>query len=73
MSFLPIFDDIAFGPTRTKAMGEAFDRALKLFDVTPPKIVQETIANRIIEAAHQGERDVDRLLDAALVGSGIQR
>jgi hypothetical protein len=27
-------------------MGEAFERALKLFDVAPPKIVQEAIANR---------------------------
>jgi hypothetical protein len=54
-------------------MGEAFERALKLFDVAPPKIAQEALANRIIEAAHKGERDVDRLVDAALVGSGLSR
>ncbi len=71
MSYLPIFADAAFGPTRTKIMGEAFERALKLFDVAPPKIAQEALANRIIEAAHKGERDVDRLVDAALVGSGL--
>jgi hypothetical protein len=74
---MPIFPislaDAAFGPTRTKAMGEAFERALKMYEIAPSEIAKEAMANRIIDAAHRGERDVDRLVDAALTGTGIQR
>jgi hypothetical protein len=72
MPIFPIFDDAVFGPTRIKLMGEAFERALKLFNA-PSSAAKEAMANRIIEAAHKGERDVDRLLDAALAGTGLSR
>ena len=52
---MPIFPislaDAAFGPTRTRAMGEAFERALKMFEIAPSEIAKEALANRIIEAA----------------------
>ena len=48
-----IFPNAAFGPTRTKTMGEAFECAIALFEVAPSQIVREAMANRIIEAAHQ--------------------
>ena len=62
-----------FGPTRTKLMGEAFERAIGLFEIAPPKGAREAMANRIIEAVHRGECDVDQLVDAALVGTGLTR
>ena len=68
-----IFPNAAFGPTRTKIMGEAFECAIALFEVAPSQIVREAMANRIIEAAHHGVRDLDQLVDAALVGTGLTR
>ena len=54
-------------------MGEAFERAIGLFEIAPPKGAREAMANRIIEAVHRGECDVDQLVDAALVGTGLTR
>jgi hypothetical protein len=59
------FDDAA-----TSAMGEAFDRAcasLKDFGSAVPTI----IAERIIAAAKNGERDSDRLYEQALKAFAI--
>ena len=39
----------------------------------PPKVVQEAMANRILEAANQGEHNVDQLRAAALTGLGVMR
>jgi hypothetical protein len=48
-------------------MSEAFEAALKAFQVTGrPNVVREAIAGRIIAAAKLGERDPDRLFAAAL-------
>jgi hypothetical protein len=68
-----IFPNAAFGPTRTKIMGDAFECAIALFKVPPSQIVREAMANRIIEAAHHGVRDMDQLVDAALEGTGLTR
>jgi hypothetical protein len=73
MPIFPVFDDAVFGPTRTKLMGDALERAIGLFEIQPSKVVREAIANRIIEAAHGGEREVDKLVDAALVGAVRKR
>ena len=54
-------------------MGDAFECAIALFKVPPSQIVREAMANRIIEAAHHGVRDMDQLVDAALVGTGLTR
>jgi hypothetical protein len=63
MPIFPVFDDGVFGPSQTKLMGDAFGRAIRLFEIAPTKMAREAMANRIIEAAHRGERDVDQLMD----------
>jgi len=64
----------AFEPAAIAAMSEAFDAACKeLNDTGQPQIVLEVIAERIIAAARQGERDPVRLREAALVGYPGQR
>ena len=61
-----VFDDRA-----TQIMGEAFDRACKeLHDTGQPEIVYRVIANRIIEAVKNGERDPIRLRNAGLAAFG---
>jgi hypothetical protein len=56
-----------FGPEAIAGMSEAFEAALKTFQVTGrPNVVREAIAGRIIAAAKLGERDPDRLFAAAL-------
>ena len=64
----PIFAGATFNPAMTRLMGDAFDSAMRSLSVVPPQIVQEAMANRIIEATGQGERNVDRLRAAALKG-----
>jgi hypothetical protein len=54
-------------------MGDAFDRSLELLNIAPSAIVQEAMANRIIEAVHRGERDAVMLRDTALMGMGSPR
>jgi hypothetical protein len=56
-----------FDQTTTKVTGEAFDAACKaLPDTGQPAVVQDVMARRAIEAARKGERDPDRLRDAAI-------
>jgi hypothetical protein len=51
----------------TKLMGDAFDAACcELHDTGQPEIVQEVLAKRILAATWRGERDAERLRDAAL-------
>jgi hypothetical protein len=62
-----VFDDRA-----TQVIGEAFDDACKaLHDTGQPAIVYEVIANRIINAARNGERDPVRLRNAGLSALGF--
>ena len=50
-------------------MDRAFDAVRKeLGDQGQPEIVQEVIAQRIVGAAHKGERELMRLRDFALAG-----
>jgi hypothetical protein len=65
-----VFDDAA-----TKVMGEAFDAACATLygTVQPEKVVQESIARRIIAAARKGERDVERLRRSGLAGLARER
>jgi hypothetical protein len=57
----------AFEPEAIEALGEAFDMAVTALDYAGrPKIVRETIASRIIEAAQKGEHDPAKLCAAAL-------
>jgi hypothetical protein len=71
MPVLPIFDHAVFDTAVTKLMGEAFDMALEDLAHSPPLVMQECMANRIIEAARDGERDVKRLRNAAFGAPGI--
>jgi hypothetical protein len=62
--------NIWFDDTATSAMGEAFDEACKSlqdFGSAP-----EIIANLIIGAAKDGERDLARLYELALKAFGIE-
>jgi len=52
-------------------MGEAFDLAKAALAHELPLVVQECMANRIIEAARNGERDVKHLRDAAFGAPSI--
>jgi len=64
LRFIPrgVFDDLAM-----KVMGDAFDAACRaLRDTGQPEVVQEVMAQRIVVAARNGERDAKRLRDAAL-------
>ena len=51
-------------------MGDAFERAIALSD-NESRSAREAMAHRIIEAANQGVSEVDRLVDAALTGTGL--
>jgi hypothetical protein len=69
MNIIPI-QNVAFDDTATSAMGEAFDRArktLQKFGSAP-----EILANRIIAATKDGERDPARLYEQALKAFGIE-
>ena len=57
---------VAFDDRVTSLLGQAFDAACR-----EPPIVYEVIAQRIIEAAKKGERDVDRLSRAGLAALGL--
>ena len=58
----------------TKMMGDAFDAACReLHDRGQPAVVREIIAQRIIKAAQQGERDPVRLREAGLAALGVRR
>jgi hypothetical protein len=68
MNVVPI-QNVEFDDAATLAMGEAFDRAcksLRNFGSAP-----EIIANLIIAAAKNGERDPARLYEQTLKGFGI--
>lgn len=57
----------AFDSATLTILSDAYDKALAaLHDVGQPQIVRETMANRILELASQGERDPERLFRAAL-------
>jgi hypothetical protein len=70
MPIFPVFDNAVFGPARTKLMGEAFERAIALSN-NESRSAREAMAHRIIEATNQGVSEVDRLVDAALTGTGL--
>ena len=70
MSIIPI-QNVWFDDAATLAMGEAFDKACKSLR-NFGSAVPEIIANVIIAAAKDGERDPARLYEQALKAFGIE-
>jgi hypothetical protein len=68
MSLRSTLQNASFDADDLKLMGCALDQAKAHLAASPPLIVQECMADRIIEAVHGGERDVKQLSDAALKG-----
>ena len=69
MSIHSFINPGAFEPETIVLMSEAFDAArAELQDTGQPQIVLEVIAERIIAAARNGERDPVRLREAGLAG-----
>jgi hypothetical protein len=66
MPYLPNFANVAFNSEVTNAMSQAFELAITQLPHDPPPVVQECMADRILEAARNGELDVRRMRDAAL-------
>jgi hypothetical protein len=68
MSELGLFSTTpAFDPETTHAMGLAFDQARKAIGLSDKMDgATRLLADRIIDAAAAGERDPDRLRDAAI-------
>jgi hypothetical protein len=69
MKIIPI-QDLWFDDAATLAMGKAFDQACKSLR-NLGSAVPEIIANRIIAAAKNGERDPARLYEQALKVFGM--
>jgi hypothetical protein len=69
MNIIPI-QDVWFDNAATSAMGEAFDQACKSLR-NLGSAVPEIIANRIIAAAKNGERDPARFYEQALKVFGM--
>jgi len=67
-SILPFMPRVVFDDADTRIMGEAFDAACEeIRDAGQPPLAREVMAKRIIDAARAGERDVNRLREAALL------
>ena len=72
MNIIPM-PNVWFDDATTSAMGKAFDKACKsLRNFGSACTVRKIIANRIIEAAKNGERDPARLHEQALIPFGIE-
>jgi hypothetical protein len=67
----------SFDAETTRLLGLAYERACE--DLAPDVTVREAVAKRIIVAANDGERDVERLIkyglgeDDMLADAGAQR
>ena len=62
-----------FDDTLIEPMGAEFDAVCReLHDTGQPPIVQEILARRIVDALRRGERDPERLRDAALSAIGLK-
>ena len=62
-----LFEEAAFEPEAVAILAQAYEKARKsLHDKGQPDIVPEIIAKRIVAAARLGERDPDKLCEAAL-------
>jgi hypothetical protein len=66
------FSDRAFDAETTALICQAFDKTCRaLHDRGQPESVKEIIAKRVIEIAGRGERDPDKMCEAALASLGV--
>jgi hypothetical protein len=66
------FSDRAFDAETTALICQAFDKVCRaLHDRGQPDSVREVIAKRVIEIAGRGERDPDKMCEAALTSLGL--
>ena len=72
LKFIP--PDANFDPETAAMLGAVFDKTVAaLRDKAEPDIVKEAIAKRILTLAAKGERNPERLHQAALLALGISR
>ena len=64
----PFVKGASFDPEHVKAMGEAFDSAIRERD---DSVGREVIAEQIIALAKTGERDPDKLCEMAMAALGL--
>jgi hypothetical protein len=73
-SIIQFLEDSSFDPETTRVMSQAFDAACReLNDGGQPLIVREVLAQRIIQAAKEGERNPVRLREIALAAFAASR
>lgn len=72
LQFIRSYD--VFDPETLAILGEAYDKAIaSLHDRGQPLVVREIMAQRIFDLATTGERNPDRLCEAALGSRPSQR
>ena len=64
----PFVKGASFDPEHVKAMGEAFDSAIRELD---DSVGREVIAEQIIALAKTGERDPDKLCEMAMASAWL--
>jgi hypothetical protein len=70
LKFIP--PDAIFDPETAAMLGAVFDNTIAaLRDKGQPDIVKEAIAKRILALAAKGERNPERLREAALFALGV--
>lgn len=75
MPVVPFLTDAAFDAGETRLLGEAFEAAWQVIERSGSTLADEThaastralLAKRVIEMGRRGERDHNRLVEAALL------
>jgi hypothetical protein len=67
------FTKRSFSPDEIDILGQAFDKACQeLYDSGRDSALKEIIARRLVAMAGRGERNPDRMCEAALVSLGLR-
>lgn len=71
---IPLFQQASFDPKMTVAISQAFDTIIEnLHGRGQPLLVQEAIAQRVIDIARTGETDPNVISQRVLMTLGIER
>ena len=73
MSIIPYLHGAVFERDVIRTMSDAFDSACRIIRVADRSVTRQGLAQKIIAAAANGERDPERLRDIALRAYGIHR